>query len=73
MGWKSTITLTRREAITAIRQCLETYETKSNFELEEIMYDLGIGDDPNKPYFGHNFEIVDNDESKKYINDNNEY
>lgn len=61
MGWKSTITLTRREAILAIQQCIDEYETKTNPELEEIMYGLGIGDDLNKPYFGYNFDIVDND------------
>lgn len=61
MGWKSTIELTRREAINAIMQCLEKtpYDEMSNEELEEIMYGLGLGDDIDKPYFGHNFTITD--------------
>jgi hypothetical protein len=51
MGWKSTIELTRREAINAIMQCLEKtpYDEMSNEELEEIMYGLGLGDDIDKP------------------------
>lgn len=61
MGWKSTIELTRKEAISAIMQCLEKtpYDEMSNEELEEIMYGLGLGDDIDKPYYGCNFTITD--------------
>lgn len=62
MGWKSTIELTRREAIDAIMKSLDKtpYDEMTNEELEDMMYGLNIGDDINKPYFGHNFTITDN-------------
>lgn len=61
MGWKSTIELTRSEAIKAIMSALDRkpFDEMSNEELEEIMYGLGIGDDLDKPYFGRNFTIRD--------------
>lgn len=61
MGWKSTIELTRKEAIQAIMVSLnETpYDEMSNEELEKLMYKLDIGDDFNKPYYGHNFRVSD--------------
>ena len=64
MGWKSTITITRRQAIEAIMKVLEKtpYDEKTNEELDEIMISLGIGNEVGKPYFGHNFWIVDTDE-----------
>ncbi len=67
MGWKSTIDLTREEAIQAIISCIDRtpFDEMSNEELEEMMYGLGIGDDLNKPYFGHNFSIIDKDENAK--------
>jgi hypothetical protein len=62
MGWKSTIELTRREAINVIMESLDKtpYDEMTNEELEDMMYGLNIGDDINKPYFGHNFTIIDN-------------
>jgi hypothetical protein len=64
MGWKSTITLTREEAIRAILESLDKtpFEDMTNIELEEAMYRLGIGDEPGKPYYGHNFSITDKEE-----------
>jgi hypothetical protein len=61
MGWKSTITLTREEAIRAILETLDktTFEDMTNIELEEYMYRLGIGDEPGKPYYGHHFNVID--------------
>lgn len=66
MGWKSTIDITREEAIYAIISSLEKkpYDDMTNEELENLMYELGIGDDINKPYFGHNFNIYDNENNK---------
>lgn len=63
MGWKSTKTLTRRQAIAAITASLDKtpYDEMSNEELENMMYGLGIGDDLNKPYYGHNFTVVDDE------------
>ena len=59
MRWKSTIDLNRREAVDAIIQTVvkTPYDDMSNEELEQLMYDLDIGDDPKKPYFGFNFNI----------------
>lgn len=62
MGWKSSIEITRKEAIIAIIKSQEEtlYDQMSNEQLEEMMSRLDIGDDPNKPYYGYNFIITDN-------------
>ena len=59
MSWKSTIEITRREAIQAIISSLDKtpYDEMTNEQLENMMYQLDIGDDFNKPYYGHNFTI----------------
>ena len=64
MGWKSTIEITRKEAIQAIIASLDKtpYDEMTNDELEELMYKLDIGDDTDKPYYGHNFIIRNSDE-----------
>ena len=31
----------------------------SNSELEDELYNLNYGDDPNLPYYGHNFNIIE--------------
>ena len=64
MGWKSTIQITRREAIKAIMESLDKtpYDEMSDEQLVDVMYGLDIGDDLNKPYYGHNFWIVGEDE-----------
>ena len=61
MGWKSTIFLTRKDAINAIMASLDKtpYDEMTNEELENVMYELEIGDDTEKPYYGHNFTICD--------------
>ena len=56
MGWKSTVDITREEALVLIY----TFINKaSDGELAEIMSAMGFGDNINLPYFGHNFLIVD--------------
>lgn len=59
MGWKTTIEITRSEAIQAIMESLDKtpYDEMSDDELKDIMYQLGIGDDIDKPYYGYNFSI----------------
>ena len=62
MGWKSTIDITREQAISSIvkaqsRQKIDPFMYLSNEKLEEMMYDLDIGDDMNLDYFGHDFII----------------
>ena len=46
MGWKSTIEITRREAIAAIMLAMDKtpFDDMSNDELTMEMYDLNIGD-----------------------------
>jgi len=65
MGWKSTIDIKRRDAINAIISTIDKtpYDEMSNEELETLMYNLGIGDEAGKPYYGHNFN-VHNDEDE---------
>jgi len=72
MSWKSTIDITRAQAIEAIMKSIDhtPYDSMSNEQLEEVMNMLEIGDDINKPYFGHNFNIFDNE---KDIEDSREY
>ncbi len=59
MGWKSTIEITREEAIKAIILSLDEtpYDQMTNEQLEDMMYKLDIGDDVDKPYYGYNFTI----------------
>ncbi len=63
MGWKSTMEISREQAISAICKVKSTFfeksfETMSNVQLEDLMYSLGIGDDTEYPYYGHNFNVV---------------
>ena len=60
MGWKSTVDITRKEVIDLIisRTDRSVFEEMSNEELENIIIGLGFGDDLDLPYFGHNFNIV---------------
>ena len=61
MGWKSTIEITRKEAIKAIIDSIDKtpFDEMSNSDLEALMYDLSIGSEFNKPYYGYNFIIND--------------
>ena len=56
MEWKSTIDITRSESILVIMESLDKtpYDEMSNEELKDIMYELGIGDDVDKPYYNFN-------------------
>jgi len=57
MGWKSTIEITRKEAIQAIISSLDKtpYDEMTNKQLEDMMYQLDIGDDVHKPYYEYYF------------------
>lgn len=66
MGWKTTIDITRAEAIQAIKTVFykrglvlsdACYNVMSDDELKDVMYQLGIGDDVDKPYYSYNFNI----------------
>lgn len=69
MGWKSTRYITRKEAISAIIDSLDKtpYDDIPNGELENMMYELNIGDDIDLPYFGYNFCIFDTEEENKNL------
>lgn len=58
MGWKSTTDITRKDAIELIFQHLSKVHYMSNTEIEDLLETLGFGDDSDKPYFGHNFNII---------------
>jgi hypothetical protein len=63
MGWKSTLDISRTEAIHAIITALtkKSLSELTNKEIEDLMYKLGIGDSTDLPYYGYNFNIT-NDE-----------
>ena len=61
MGWKSTIEISRSEAINLIIRRLTDSENLSNRELEDILEGIGFGDNLDLPYYGYNFNIVDLD------------
>jgi hypothetical protein len=56
MGWKSTIDISRTEAIRLVK---EHAKTLSNKELEDLLPALGYGDDVKLPYYGLNFIVLD--------------
>ena len=65
MGWKSTIDITRETAILLILSRSTDLSSKSNEELEEMLYAIGFGDDTNLPYFGYNFNVMYEIEGKE--------
>lgn len=64
MGWKSTITITESEARLAIAKARAYHEQKelTAENLERELFALDVGDNPDLPYYGHNFEIVKDEE-----------
>lgn len=54
MGWKSTISITREEAMELL---LSRIINCSDKELENALESLGFGDNVDLPYYGHNFMI----------------
>jgi hypothetical protein len=65
MGWKSTIDITRNEAMRLIFARMADAHSMSDNELAELVELLGYGDNIKLPYFGHNFNIVDDDSQNK--------
>jgi hypothetical protein len=64
MGWKSTIDITREQAILLATKELskkisEIY-TMSDAQLEDLLEELGYGDTQGMEYFGHNFNVINN-------------
>ena len=58
MGWKSTIRISREEALELVFKFISKVHTLSDSELEDFLERLGYGEDSNLPYFGYNFNIV---------------
>jgi len=65
MSWKSTIDINRTEAIRLILEKIETLDKLSNNDLNNILFDFGYGDDVNLPYYGYNFNILDDNKCEK--------
>lgn len=57
MGWKSTVDITRDEAIQLAIKAMAKVHTMSNSELEDFLEELGYGETVGMEYFGHNFRI----------------
>jgi hypothetical protein len=70
MGWKSTLDITREDAVRLIlaAQSRTPFDEMTNNELEEQLYAYGYGDDTSLPHYGYNFSVLneltngDNDE-----------
>jgi|TARA_R110000851_G_scaffold112921_3_gene237297 hypothetical protein len=59
MGWKSTLEITRKEAVSLVHKRLLSLDELSDSELESLIEDLGYGDDTNLSHYGCNFSIID--------------
>ena len=63
MGWKSTVDITREQAISlATRELAKKrgeIHTMSDTQLEDYLEELGYGETQGMEYFGNNFRIVD--------------
>jgi hypothetical protein len=59
MSWKSTVDITRKEAIQLIFSRMADVHQMSDRDLGDLLEALGYGDDANLPYFGHNFFVAD--------------
>ena len=57
MGWKSTIDITRDEAMREIINQMVTLNDKTNEELADMLYSYGFGEDSKLKWYGHNFNI----------------
>ena len=58
MGWKSTVDITRTQALALVMDYAFQCSKLSDSELEDLLEHLGYGDNTNLPYFGHNFNII---------------
>ena len=59
MGWKSTVYITREEAIMLI---ISRVHLATDEELTDLLENIGYGDNFDLKYFGHNFLIRDKEE-----------
>lgn len=65
MGWKSTMFITREEAINLIlaRMDRRIYDAMTDTELATTVEEFGYGDDTNLRYYGYNFRIGNEEEN----------
>jgi hypothetical protein len=66
MGWKSTVDITRKEAIKLIFTRMADVHTMSDYDLGQMLETLGYGEDMNLPYYGHDFLIIDKEDPCDY-------
>jgi hypothetical protein len=64
MGWKSTVYISRSEAIRLIADRFFKLEYMNNSELEDMVEAMGYGENTNLSYFGHNFTVMNDDDIK---------
>ena len=61
MGWKSTVDITREQAISLatkeLAKKIGEIHTMSDNQLEDFLEELGYGEIQGMDYFGHNFRI----------------
>ena len=61
MGWKSTVDITREQAISLatkeLAKKIGEIHTMSDTQLEDYLEELGYGETQGMEYFGHNFRI----------------
>ena len=64
MGWKSTKCISRDMAINLIILRLndDILYSMTNKELEDVVEGMGYGENPDLPYYGHNFSVYNNDD-----------
>lgn len=73
MGWKSTIDITREEAIRLIFERLSNVHTLSNDELGDLLESVGYGDTVGIGYYGFNFNVIDKEVTNKDGDDSEDY
>ena len=59
MGWKSTVDISRKEAMRLIHGRIDEL---SDRDLADVLETMGFGDDTNLPYYGHNFFVIDKED-----------
>jgi hypothetical protein len=62
MGWKSTVDISRKEAIQLVFARMADVHQMPDKDLGDMLATLGYGEDPNLPYYGYNFFVVDKED-----------
>lgn len=67
MGWKSTVVITRKEALELVFKRLASAHELSDNELANLVETLGYGELVGLDYYGHNFMIGEKQTQDGYI------